>query len=134
VRLRDGIGMFEKEDRNFLVGSLADIHCTVDAIRRLVPINLSGCEFDVVAPGSVTVLDSQSIAAEDDRHAMARVTVPRRALAGCETHPANQRSLASVENFLGHGLDSSRAWDASADDVQPCLLKPAGGAAKRGLR
>jgi hypothetical protein len=34
--------MFEKEDGNFLVDSLADIHCTMDVIGRLVPINLSG--------------------------------------------------------------------------------------------
>jgi hypothetical protein len=105
VRLRDGIGMFEKEDSNFLVDSLADIHCTMDAIGRFVPINLSGCEFDVVARSSVTIFESQRIAAEDDRYAMARITVPRRALAGRETHPSNQRRPASVENFLGHSLD-----------------------------
>ena len=33
--------MFEKEDRNFLVDSLADIHSAMDVIGRLVPINLS---------------------------------------------------------------------------------------------
>jgi hypothetical protein len=34
--------MFEKEDRNFLVDSLADIDSAMDVIGRLVPINLSG--------------------------------------------------------------------------------------------
>ena len=58
--------MFEKEDGNFLVDSLADIHCTMDVIGRLVPINLSRREFDMMARGSVTVLDPQGIAAEDD--------------------------------------------------------------------
>ena len=94
--------MFEKEDGNLLVDPLADIHGTMDVIGRLVPINLSGREFDVVARGSVTVLDLQGIATEDDRHAMARVTVPSRALTGCETHPSNQRCPSSVEDFLGH--------------------------------
>jgi len=100
--------MFEKEDGNFLVNSLADIHCPMDVIGWLVPINLSGREFDVVARLCVTVFDPQGIAAEDDRYAMARVTVPRSALAGCETQPSNQRCPASVEDFLGHSLDSSR--------------------------
>jgi len=34
--------MFEKEDGNFLVDSLADIHSAMDVIGWLVPINLSG--------------------------------------------------------------------------------------------
>jgi hypothetical protein len=42
VRLWDDIGMFAKEDRNFLVDSRADIHSAMDVIGRLVPINLSG--------------------------------------------------------------------------------------------
>ena len=101
--------MFEKEDGNFLVDSLADIHCTMDVIGRLVPINLSGREFDMVARGSVTVLDFQGIAAEDDRNAMAWVTVPLSALAECETHPSNECCPASVDDFLGHNLDSPRS-------------------------
>jgi hypothetical protein len=35
----------------------------------------------MLARGTVTVLDPQGIAAEDDRNAMARITVPGRALA-----------------------------------------------------
>jgi hypothetical protein len=49
--------MFEKEDRNFLVDSLADIHSAMDVIGRLVPINLSWSEFDMVARSPVTVLN-----------------------------------------------------------------------------
>jgi len=42
VRLWGVIGMFENEDRNFLIRSLADIHSAMNVIGRLVPINLSG--------------------------------------------------------------------------------------------
>jgi hypothetical protein len=115
--------MFEKEDGNFLVDSLADIHCTMDVIGRLVPINLSRCESDVVARVSVTVLDPQGIAAEDDRYAMAWVTVPRRALAGCETHPSNQRCSSSVEDLLGHNLDPSCGLTLNLTDLSNSIPK-----------
>ena len=67
ARLWDGFGMFSKEDGNFLVYSLADIDCAMDVIGRFVPIDLPGCDFDVVARVSVSEFDSQGMAAEDDR-------------------------------------------------------------------
>jgi hypothetical protein len=108
-RLWDGSGMLEKEDGNFLVDLLAHIHRTMHVIGWLIPINLSRREFNAMARRSVTVLDPQGIAVENDRNAMARITVPRRALTGFEAHPANQGCLAPVEDFLGHSLALSRS-------------------------
>lgn len=55
----------------------------------------------MVARSPVMVLDPPGIAAEDNRNAMARVSVPWRALAGCEMHPSNQCCAATVEDFFG---------------------------------
>jgi hypothetical protein len=124
ARLWDGFGMFSKEDGNFLVYSLADIDCAMDMIGRFVPIDLPGCDFDVVARVSVSEFDPQGIAAEDDRYAMAWVTMPRRAHAGCETQASNQRCSSSVEDFLGHSLDPSRHrtnQDLAAQPISGCL-------------
>jgi hypothetical protein len=63
----------------------------------------------MVARGPVTVLDPKGITAEDDRNTMARITMPRRSLAGCEKHPPNECCAASVEYFFGHDLYSSRS-------------------------
>jgi hypothetical protein len=60
ARLRDGFGMFSKEDGNFIVYSLADIDCAMDVIGRFVPIDLPGCDFDVVARVSVSEFDPRA--------------------------------------------------------------------------
>ena len=121
VRLGDGIGMFEKEDGNFLVDSLADIHCTMDAIGRLVPIHLSRCEADLVARASVTVFDLQRIAAEDDRYAMARVAMPgrgRRRVRDASVDPA----LFLVDEGFPRPQSLSRGLTLNQTDLWDSIL------------
>jgi hypothetical protein len=81
--------MVEKKDGDLLVGLAAGIHRAMNAVGWLVPVDLTGREFEVLARAVVAVFDRQGITCEDHRYAMERVTVPRCSLARRETQPPN---------------------------------------------
>jgi len=56
-RLRHRVRSVEQEDRNLLVGLLADIQRPMNTGTRLVPLNLTGRDLNALALASVAVFD-----------------------------------------------------------------------------
>ena len=52
----------EQENRDLLVGLLADIHGVVNALTRLLPLNLTGRDLNALALSSITVLNREQVA------------------------------------------------------------------------
>ena len=57
ARLRMRVRMLEKEDRHFFVCALTDVHATMNAVERFIPINLTGTDLDTCEFGSVWSFD-----------------------------------------------------------------------------
>ena len=98
--------MVEKEDRDLLVGSIADVDAAVNSVGRLVPVRLPGCDLESSALTAIPVFDRESLALQDDGHPMEWVAVPGHCLARREAQPANEGRSALEEWFLGHAPQS----------------------------
>lgn len=60
MRLRHCVRTVEKEDGNLLVGLLTDIDTAVDALGRLIPINLPRRDRDVLALTPIAVFEARA--------------------------------------------------------------------------
>ena len=69
-RLRDCVRAVEQQDRDLLVGLLADVHSAVNALGWLLLVNLSRRDLNALAPGSITVLNAKQIASQDHCHSL----------------------------------------------------------------
>jgi hypothetical protein len=92
--------MVEEEDRDFFIGLGSDVHATMHAVRRLVPIGLSRSDVNRVGVAPVAILDSECTPVQNDGHSMVRVAMPGHRLAGFEAQPAHERRSASDEDFF----------------------------------
>src|SRR5579862_5320560 len=103
IRLRNGIRMVEKERDNFLEHAFPDVHGAVDAVAGLRPINFARSNLPRLRFCAIAELYLQKIAAQDHRHPMKRIAMPRRSLAGREPLPPDQNILSVMQHFLtGH--------------------------------
>jgi hypothetical protein len=58
--------MSEKEDRDLLVWHVADVNGAMNPVAWLVPIDLSGCDFNVLSRAAIAKFDCQNVSFEDD--------------------------------------------------------------------
>jgi len=84
VRLRDIVWLREEKYGDLLVWHIANINGAMRLVTWLVPIDLPGCEVDMLLWTSVSEFNSQSVTLEDDRYAMQRISMPSRGFARCE--------------------------------------------------
>jgi len=101
--LRHRVRAVEQENRNLLVGLLADIHRPVVTGTRLLPIDLARRDFDALDFASVAVLNRQGIPAQHHCDSMEGIAMPRHGLAGSEAEAAHHRGSAIKQDFVGHG-------------------------------
>jgi hypothetical protein len=81
VRLRNVVWVGEKKDRDLFIWDPPNIDRAVNAVTRLIPIDLSGRERHTHACAAVAELDRQGLAFEDKRNALNRISVPSCGLA-----------------------------------------------------
>jgi hypothetical protein len=60
-RLRHRVRAVEQEDRDLLVGLLADIHSAVNALSWLLPVNLPRRNPDLMTLSSIPILNAEEI-------------------------------------------------------------------------
>jgi hypothetical protein len=100
--LRYRVGAVEEEDGDLLVRLIAHIYRTVNALRRLLPLYLSGPDFDAMTLASITILYQESVSSQYDGNPAHGVVVPRHSFSRRQTQPANQSSSALKKNLVGH--------------------------------
>jgi hypothetical protein len=71
-------------------------------VTRLVPIDLPGCDRDMLLGESVAEFNRQSGSVEDDGYAVKRISMPPRGLTRCEQQSSNQGRSTVVKRFLYH--------------------------------
>ena len=101
-RLRLGIWTVEKENRNLLIRTLSDIHRSMNAGARLLPLDLSRSDLNALAVASITVLNREGIASQDHRHSLKRIAMPRHSLAGSKAQTPHHRGSVVEEDFVNH--------------------------------
>jgi hypothetical protein len=84
VRLGDIVWLREEKYGDLLVWHVADVDGAMRPVTWLVPIDLAWFDLDMLLWTSVAEFNSQSVALEDDRYAVERVSMPSGGLARCE--------------------------------------------------
>lgn len=103
-RLRNVVWMGEEKDRDLFIWDAPNIDRAVNAVTRLIPIDLSGCDRRTHAGATVAELDGQGLAFEDNRNAVKRIYVPSCGFAGCEDHPTYKRSPTMMKRLFDHSI------------------------------
>lgn len=73
-----GVRSVEKNRRHFFEQHFAHINGAMNAVAEAPTNRLAGSNRLPVSLSAVPVLDVEQVAAQDDRHSMARIAVPRR--------------------------------------------------------
>ena len=102
--MRDALAVAE-EDGDLLIRS-AEVASPVWAHCRLVPVDLTGMNWDLFRFAPVAVLDFEEVAAQNYGHAVEGVHMPRQDVGMVEAKPADQRCTSLEEDFLQHGGQS----------------------------
>ena len=76
IGLRDIVWAGEKKDRDLFTRKAGDIDRAVNAIARLIPINLSGCDWHMHLCPVIAELNQRTFAFQDNRNTMKRICVP----------------------------------------------------------
>jgi hypothetical protein len=106
-RLRHGVRAVEHEDRDLLVGLLADIHRTMNTGARLLPLDLSRRNPHAMALSSIPVLDQEHISAQHHCHSLKWIAMPRHSLAGSKAQTPHHRGSIVEDDFVCHFWSSS---------------------------
>jgi hypothetical protein len=80
--LRYSVWTVEQEDSDLLIRLASDVHCTMNSLGWIFPLDLTRRDFDALALPSITVLNREEIAAQDHRNAVKWIAMPRIASPG----------------------------------------------------
>lgn len=69
-RLGHSVGMVEEEDGDLLVRLLADVHAAMNAVGRLVPVNLARPELDPLGGATIAVFNGEGVATQNHSYPM----------------------------------------------------------------
>jgi hypothetical protein len=119
-RLWDRVRAVEQEDRDLLVGLLADIHRPMNAGPRLLPLDLTRVTSTRWLSSPSRYSDRKSPLSHCD--SMEGIAMPPQSLAGSKAQTANHRGSVMKHDFVCH--DSSRQGRAYAAAVAiglPCI-------------
>ena len=84
VRLGNIVWLWEEKYGDLLIWHVGNVNGAMRPVTRLVPIDLPGCDRDMLLGTSVAEFNGQSGSLEDDRYTVTRIPMPPRGLAGCE--------------------------------------------------
>ena len=90
LRLWHRVRTIQKEGYDLLKHLLPHIHRTVDTVAWLRPIHLAYRDLAGLGFSAIAELDVEEIPAQDHRHPMIRITMPRRRLPRIEALPPDQ--------------------------------------------
>jgi Lactonase, 7-bladed beta-propeller len=107
VRLGNIVWLREEKYCDLLVWHVADVNGAMSPVTWLVPIDLPGCDSDMLLRTSVAEFNSQSIAVEHDRYAMEWISMPPRGLARREQQSSYQSRSTVMKRFLDHSTAPS---------------------------
>jgi hypothetical protein len=99
-RLRLPVRAIKEERYNFLKHFLSDVHRAVDAIGWLDPIHFAHSDLPRHGFSSVTKLDVEQVAAQDNSHAMKGIAMPECRLARRQPLPPHQVVAAMMQDLL----------------------------------
>jgi len=99
-RLRHRVRAVEQEDRDLLVGLLADIHGAMNALGRFFPVHLSRRDLDALA--AVAIFNREEIATQNHSDPVKRIAMPRHCLAGSKAQAAHHSCSVVYDDFVRH--------------------------------
>jgi hypothetical protein len=97
----------------------------MNAVPRLLPVDLTGYGLDVLAGTAVAEFNCQNLTSEDDGYAMERIAMPTCRLARREKQPSYECGSTLVKGLLDHSVLHLPSGDfpTSAVNVQSQINK-----------
>jgi len=128
-RLRHRVRAVEQEDRDLLVGLLADVHSPMYAVTRLFPLDLSRRNLDALTLAAIAAFNRDEIAAQDHGNAVKWIAMPRHGFAGRKSKPAHHGGSVMKEGFVRRCFAASpnREWDGNDVGIMRRCDQPAVG-------
>ena len=114
-------------------GTRADVDTAMDAVARLVPVDLPRRHREAGELGPVAGFDREDVAGEHDRDTVERVAMPVHRLARPEPQPADEHRSTPEELLLGHRTESGTPA-ARPQGAGDCKLRPGSGRPRRRRR
>jgi hypothetical protein len=100
--LRNRVRTVKQENRDLLVGLLADVNRWVDTGTRFFPIYLSRRNINAQAPASIAVLNRKQVAFLNDCHPLKWIAMPSHRLTGSQMQTTHHRGPAMKHDFVCH--------------------------------
>jgi hypothetical protein len=66
IRLGDVTRVVQEKNSDLLIWLVADVDCPMNAITRLLPVDLAGCGLNVLAGTAVAEFNRQNLTGEDN--------------------------------------------------------------------